>query len=248
MNLRELGGYRTRDGRMIRWQKLLRSGDMSRLSSKAARKLAKYGLDYVIDLRSPFEREMAPDNLPRQTTYRSYPVYPLGNAESSDLPTIDKEDLTDELFEEPYTTMVLSKHSQLAFRMMFTDLLANAKEEHSLLFHCAAGKDRTGIASFLILSALGIDYQVIKRDYLLTNLIFESADKKTLKQKLHGDNLRDLITEMNSSFYVQSQSLDRARQALMTNYGNIRTYMHTAMELSDTDLSDLQRIYLKRDS
>ncbi|GAJ26028.1 tyrosine/serine phosphatase [Liquorilactobacillus sucicola DSM 21376 = JCM 15457] len=246
VNLRELGGYKTRDGRIIRWHKLLRSGDMSRLSNKAEKQLLGYGLNYVIDLRSPFESKMSPDRLPKRTIYRSYPVYPLGNSESSDLPVIDEDDTVENNFSEPYAIMILSKHSQLAFRMMFADLLANDEKGRSLLFHCAAGKDRTGVAGFLILAALGIDYQVIKRDYLLTNLVYETVNQADLRKKLQSDNLMDFINEMNSSFYVQGRSLDTARQALITNYGNVRGYMHDAMQLSDKDLSDLQRIYLKR--
>ncbi|WP_311407514.1 tyrosine-protein phosphatase [Liquorilactobacillus uvarum] len=247
VNLRELGGYKTHDGRMIRWQKLLRSGDMSRLSSKEAKRLFNYGLNYVIDLRSPFECEMSPDRISRRVIYRSYPVYSLGDKGSSDLPALeDENDIYDNDFSEPYVTMILSKHSQLAFRMMFSELLDNTKTAKSLLFHCAAGKDRTGVASFLILSALGIDYQIIRRDYLLTNLVYETVDQNDLRRKLQSDDLMDFINEMNSSFYVQGSSLDKARQALINNYGSVREYMHVAMQLSDGDLSDLQRIYLKK--
>ncbi|WP_057875088.1 tyrosine-protein phosphatase [Liquorilactobacillus aquaticus] len=247
VNLRELGGYKTHDGRMIQWKKLLRSGDMSRLSNKAAKQLFKYGLNYVIDLRSPFECEMSPDHLPKHVIYRSYPVYPMGDTGSSDLPIVDNEDeLYGNDFSEPYATMILSRHSQLAFRMMFAKLLDNAERAKSLLFHCAAGKDRTGVACFLVLSALGIDYQIIRRDYLLTNLVYESVDQSDLRKKLQNDDLMDFINEMNSSFYVQGSSLDKARQALIINYGSVREYMHTAMQLSDKDLSDLQQIYLKR--
>ncbi|KRL04140.1 tyrosine-protein phosphatase [Liquorilactobacillus oeni] len=245
VNLRELGGYPTQDGRVVRWRKLLRSGDMSNLTLRARWQLARYGLNYDIDLRSPFEHEMAPDRIPQGTSYLSYPVYPLGNDERSDLPLKKEEKDDSDGVLDPYEMMVMNSHAQLAFRMLFTTLLKNDQDNKSVVFHCAAGKDRTGVAGFLILSALGVAYPIVKRDYLLTNLVYETTDQDELRQKLQNDNLADFINEMNSSFYVQGNSLDEAQQAIFKNYGSMQTYFKQAMQLSVSDLSDLRQLYLK---
>ncbi|KRL97407.1 tyrosine-protein phosphatase [Liquorilactobacillus satsumensis] len=246
INLRELGGYPTKDGQVIRWKKLLRSGDMSRLTIRATWQLARYGLAYDIDLRSPFEHEMAPDQIPKSTSYLSYPVYPLGDGEHSDLPIEGHETDQKEDFLHPYEMMVMNKHAQLAFRMLFATLLQNEQPDKSVLFHCAAGKDRTGVAGFLVLSALGVDYTLIKRDYLLTNLVYETSDQHELRKKLQNDNLAAFINDLNSSFNVQGASLDAARQVIIKNYGSIQEYLVKAMQLSAADLADLRRLYLQK--
>jgi len=244
VNFRELGGYPTKDGKTIKWQKLLRSGDLSRLTEKDVKNLADYGLHYDIDLRSPSEASWLQDRLPEDTIYRSYPVYPNAKNHESDLPPLpDKPESTD--YSHPYALMILNPQSQLAFRTMFQDLLANSAPQKSLLFHCAAGKDRTGVAGFLILSALGVDYATIKQDFVLTNLVYSTMDQDGLRKQLQNDKAASFVNKMNTVFQVQGDTLDIAKQAIMDNYGDYETYFDQAMGLSKSDLDALKKIYLE---
>lgn len=248
INLRELGGYPTQDGRTIRWHKLLRSGDMSQITRRGEFQLKHYGLRYDIDLRSPMEQDYAPDKIPTKTIFRSYPVYPVSEGETEgDLPPNELAAQSEKTFDyqEPYLMMVLNPHSQLAFRCMFNDLLANDQPNQSLLFHCAAGKDRTGIAGFLILSALGVDYQLIRQDYLLTNIVYNANDEQQLRKKLQADQAAEFIKKMNASFNVYAESLDAAHQAIVQHYTSLQKYLAAAMDLTPDKLKRLQQIYLE---
>ncbi|MDN5574930.1 MAG: tyrosine-protein phosphatase [Pediococcus sp.] len=243
VNFRELGGYTTQDGRTIKWQKLLRSGDLSRLTAKDVKKLANYGLHYDIDLRSPSEASWLKDRLPDNTIYRSYPVYPIAQNDHSDLPKVpENSDNAD--YSHPYALMILNPQSQLAFKIMFQDMLKNDQPKQSLLFHCAAGKDRTGVAGFLILTALGVDYDTIKQDYILTNIVYSTFDQDTLRKRLQNDKAEEFVNQMNAAFQVQGDTLDVAKQAILDNYGDYGNYFVKAMGLSEADLNDLRRIYL----
>ncbi|KRN50475.1 tyrosine-protein phosphatase [Pediococcus damnosus] len=244
VNFRELGGYSTKDGKSIKWQKLLRSGDLSRLTDEAVQNLNDYGLHYDIDLRSPSEAGWLQDRLPNDVIYRSYPVYPIAKSETSDLPELPNDSTTSD-YSHPYALMIMNPQSQLAFRMMFQDMLANSDSKKSLLFHCAAGKDRTGVAGFLILTALGVDYPLIKQDYILTNVVYSTMDQDSLRKQLKNDKAENFVNKMNSVFQVQGDTLDIARQAILDNYGDYETYFKQAMKLSKADLDDLKAIYLE---
>ena len=244
VNFRELGGYQTQDGRTIKWQKLLRSGDLSRLTDKDIQKLSDYGVHYDIDLRSPSEASWLKDRLPEKTIYRSYPVYPIAKNDHSDLPQLP--DATSNIdYSHPYALMILNSQSQLAFRTLFQDMLKNDQPNQSLLFHCAAGKDRTGVAGFLILTALGVDYETIKQDYILTNIVYSTFDQDTLRKRLQNDKAESFVNQMNAAFQVQGDTLNVANQAIMDNYGSYGKYFVQAMDLSEHDLTDLRKIYLE---
>lgn len=247
INLRELGGYPTTDGKTLRWQKLLRSGDLNRITPYGKLQLAHYGLKYDIDLRSPRERDYAADQIPAKTIFRSYPVYPTDEQEDDgDLPVAElKARKSSDPIIDPYQAMVFDPHSQLAFKCLFADLLANDQPKKSLLFHCAAGKDRTGVASYLILSALGVDYQIIRQDYLLTNIIYSSGDRNELRHKLENQNAEAFINRMNASFSVLGQELDQIQTQIIERYGSVNNYLQTVMGLSDRDFLRLKQIYLE---
>ena len=247
VNFRELGGYQTESNQTIKWQKLLRSGELNRLTPRTQARLAEYGLKYDIDLRSPSEASWNIDKIPDQTIYRFYPVYPIKDFEKSDLPTDKhlKYQAREQTLYDPYLTMAFSEHSRIAFHQMFVDLLANDQEKESLLFHCAAGKDRTGMAGMLILSALQVPYQTIREDYLLTNLVYSNRDTDELRRQITGKHVDKLIQQMNSVFSVTASSLDQTHDLIIDRFGSFDQYFKEALEFSDQDLADLRKIYLE---
>ncbi|WP_410889022.1 tyrosine-protein phosphatase [Pediococcus pentosaceus] len=247
VNFRELGGYQTKFNQTIKWQKLLRSGELSHLTPRTQALLADYGLKYDIDLRSPAEASWSSDKIPAQTIYRFYPVYPIQDNEKSDLPQNKhlKYQAYEQSLYDPYLTMAFSEHSRIAFHQMFVDLLANTNEKESLLFHCAAGKDRTGMAGMLILSALQVPYQTIREDYLLTNLVYSNQDPDELRRQITGKHVDKLIQKMNSVFSVTDSSLDHTHDLILDRFGSFDHYFKEALEFSDQDLADLRQIYLE---
>lgn len=247
INFRELGGYQNQFNQTIKWQKLLRSGELSRLTPSSVEALGEYGLKYDIDLRSPSEVEWNADRIPSTTIFRSYPVYPIQRGEHSDIP--DHQNLKYQSYEQtmydPYLVMVLGEHSRIAFRQMFLDLLDNTHEKESLLFHCAAGKDRTGVAEMLIMAALQVPYDTIRQDYLLTNLVYSQRDPDQLRQQITNEHVDKLIQKMNSVFTVAASNLDNAHQTIINTFGSWDNYFKEALELTDQDLNDLRKIYLE---
>ena len=247
VNLRELGGYQNIHGQTIKWHKLLRSGELSALPKSSVKELTNYGLTYDIDLRSPSEVHWSPDKIDSSVIFKSYPAYPFDNGEKSDIPKT-KELIYQSDFPinyDPYLTLILNPSSRLAFRSMFLDLLNNTEDNHALLFHCSAGKDRTGIAAMLILGALEVPFQTIKDDYLLTNLINSRPDLDKLRNQINSPTAARFIQEMNQTFNVFASNLKKTYQLILNQFGSFDNYLITALELSSNDLARLRKIYLE---
>lgn len=240
INLRELGGYPTTTGKKIKYRKLLRSGDISNVTIKTLKYLKNYGLKYVVDFRSSNEQQIWPDA--ESDFYKIYPdpVYPLkGNGEK--LANILPQNY-DSYLGMIYQSIVLDAHAQQSYSLLFQLLLENKTDNQSVLFHCAAGKDRTGVGAILILKALEVDTETIVSDYLLTNLMYEDND--TIADALTDENGNQTINKMNMT-KADIQSIESVFEAIKHYYGNFDNYLNNALGVTPEDLQALRSIYLE---
>ena len=144
-----------------------------------------------------------------------------------------------------YEDMINSNNAQRAYRTFFDYLLANDQENEVLLFHCTAGKDRTGFGAFLILSALGVPLSTIKQDYLLTNITTKDFVNNMVQEAKKDGQSEGVLKSIRDIQSVHPEYLDHAVSVINANYGSIHDYLRNVMKLSATDLMDLRRIYLK---
>lgn len=248
INFRELGGYHTLDGKTVKYHKILRSGNMCNLTSKDLQQLSDYGLRIDVDLRSPSESEYAPDSYPQKAAYVNLPVYPFSKDLFKNLGIVNymKIHLDENNYvDQSYVQMLVDKHARGAFRKLFDLLLANERENQSLVFHCSAGKDRTGVAAFLILSALRVDPQEILNDYLLTNLFFEGASAKEINSLVTDDKRNALADRLNANLAVSAQNFEILTKTCTTISGSMDDYFDQYLDLDHTQREKLRRIYLE---
>ncbi len=142
--------------------------------------------------------------------------------------------------------MIESDSAKKAYRKFFDALLANDKDGDALIFHCTAGKDRTGFGALLALTALGVPLRDIKKDYLLTNITTKDfIDGLIAREKSKGknDNILQSIRDIQS---VHPEYLDHAIKIINDDYGSINNYLRDVMHLSSSDIMDLRRIYLEK--
>ena len=184
-NARELGGYHSADGRIVRRGVLLRSAALSAATEDDLQRLReKYHLAVVADFRMDSEVERVPDpnmdgvrnlRLPIMDTdlyaerYSRLVELLAASEDPSDRMTqlfaaVDSGIISDQM----YVEFLMGAQGKTGYRQLFEELLA-LPEGRSLLFHCTQGKDRTGVAAMLILSALDVDEETILSDFLLTN-------------------------------------------------------------------------------
>jgi protein-tyrosine phosphatase len=161
VNFRDLGGYPAADGRAIRWRQLFRADGLTRLDEDDCAQLADLGLVTVIDLRTNGEVEQR-GRFPEDAFEVEYHHLPLTDV----LPPT--EDLS--RYDEP--AFVTTRYQQL-----FSEGSSSLRRAVQLLaepdalpavFHCSAGKDRTGVLAALILGFLGVPRDVIVEDYALS--------------------------------------------------------------------------------
>lgn len=249
-NFRELGGYHTLNDKTIKTHKLLRTGNLADLSPFDLDYLQKYGVKYVIDFRSTAEKKSQPDRVPKGAEYLFDPVFSedLTNSSRSvnDLENQSKND-PDFGFDHmlyAYEDMIRSDSAQHAYRLFFDKLLENDQNNHALIFHCTAGKDRTGFAAILVLTALGVSLKTIKQDYLLTNITTKDfVEGMIAREKALGQN-KNTLQSIRDIQSVHPEYFNHAIKVMTDDYGSINNYLREVMRLSSADLLQLRRIYL----
>ena len=147
--------------------------------------------------------------------------------------------------EQMYIEFLQGKTGQENYRALFDDLLS-LPEGQSLLFHCTQGKDRTGVAAMLILSALGADEDTIMRDYLLTNEFNAAkiaAQRKMLTQNgISADKLDQYLIAMDQ---VNPVLMRNVLDWLKTTYGGVEGYLRQVLGLDETQFAALQDRFLE---
>jgi protein-tyrosine phosphatase len=158
-NFRDLGGYQTLTGKSVRWGALYRADSLHNLTHRDLTRLSALDPEWIIDFRSPKEKEEWPDRLPVAMPARlveipiidsSTQIYQQSSRDEilKNLKTIDPVDFLTE------TNMQLATRFTAEMRK-FLDVLFSSNGR-PILFHCTAGKDRTGFAAAIILRMLGV--------------------------------------------------------------------------------------------
>jgi len=166
-NLRDIGGWPVAGGRRVRHGLAFRSAALHGLTEDDLGHLARTGLRTVCDLRGAQEAARAPSRLPPGAAAHPLPIEPFVGASLKDMlerGAATGEGATDVL-RQAYLSYV-SDHLPV-YRRLFALLLE--EERRPLLFHCSAGKDRTGIGAALILTVLGADRATVVEDYVATD-------------------------------------------------------------------------------
>ena len=160
-NVRDLGGYVTKDGKMTAFGRFLRSDGITELTEADKCKLKEYGVKTVIDLRSREELDEKPNSLGQdEDVYYAHFGILDHIAQEMYPPHVLERDFLGEMY------IIIMEHCQNPLASVFR-LMASA-EEGCILFHCTAGKDRTGIVAALLLDLAGVDYYDIVANYEVT--------------------------------------------------------------------------------
>lgn len=230
-NYRDLGGYKTTDGKYIKWGKIFRSDDLHNLTDIDLKFLSSIPLISIVDFRSEQEMASAPDKNPSSVkTNYAYSISPgnLMAAVTSDISKLTAE-YADTLMMQMNELLVIDSACINQYRKFFA--LLQDEGNIPLMFHCSAGKDRTGMGAALILFTLGVDEQTIVEDYLASNIYL--ADKYA-KYKSENPALTPL-------FEVKSQFLQAGLNRIKKDYGSVEEFLTKAL---DVDIQKMREIYL----
>ncbi len=208
-NFRDLGGYRSTSGRVTRWGRLYRSDTLHDLTAADVEVLRSFGLATIVDLRT--RRELASTGRGRLESepiaFHHLSVITEGNGEVMGAPTAPGEELGDR-----YLWYLDGGRQALVDALTLVAEPANLP----LVFHCAAGKDRTGVLAALVLDIVGVDPDLIVADYVIT------ADRMELILGRYRDDpavAERMATVPAYRFEVQAQSMQRFLEGLHDRFG-----------------------------
>lgn len=207
LNIRELGGYINSEGISLKKHRLLRGGDLSNLTAEEMKKLENYGIKTCIDLRISDEKEnVDPFNNSNHLVYHAIPIAGPVNLKAAQ----------GELLYELYMG-ILEQHDKAIVREM--QIIANEKE--GIIFHCTAGKDRTGLTAMFILAICGVCSEQIIADYAASG---RNNRKATIRQKekLIESGLVHIPDEI---FESRPETMEKILNYLEDHYGGPVEYL-----------------------
>lgn len=265
LNFRDLGGYKGSNGGRVRWGKMFRSAQFDKLTEHGIETLSNLGVKTVIDLRFGDETERYPTIAQAFPKARFYTWHgekvaqsnqPFPEAELEHQTRSWRKGLAEDDPQAVREAMRLDYPAKLythraIYRRMLLEL---ADDSTPLLFHCAAGKDRTGVAAALILSLLGVDEDQIIEDYLLTQSLLGdrlhrwmaggAADAK------HYDDFQAQLKNKSSAVLKPIMDADRDYIATLLDYvaqqyDGFAAYAKKQLLLDDTTLLALKHQLLE---
>ncbi len=222
LNVRDLGGYPTVDGQQTRWRSLLRSDDLAQLTPAGVQAMADYGVQTVVDLRWREEIELNPSLLAGHAPHIRY-VHVSLLAESPGR----WRDLSRECEKEMWKCVVLQQ-ARSELREVLQAIAAASPG--ALLFHCVAGKDRTGLIAALMLTLADVEADSIAADYAQSTRMLGDAYLQRYKEADPSDVLENVRCPEQGVHNML---------AYLNTHGGIRAYLR-AIGLDDLEIARLR--------
>lgn len=231
-NFRDLGGYAAHGGRSVRWRVLFRSDHLAKLTDADLGQLQALKVGRSFDFRG--QQESAAQAYQWPGTERHHlaiepTLVQYLHAQAQSGQAITPQAAADAM---QVTYQGFVRQNSGRFAQLFAHLLAF---DAPVVFHCTAGKDRTGLAAALILRALGVSQADVLQDYLLTNALYRHDAGQ-------GGALSAEVLDV--VWRVREEFLQASLQAIDADYGSMAQYLQQGLGLAEPDLERLRQMYL----
>jgi len=245
-NFRDLGGLVGFEGKKVKEKLILRSGEPVGLSEGDVAKLTEfYGLAHIIDFRGEKEISVRPVDIIEGTTYINIDI--MASVMKKSVPSLEEilknatAGSTEEFMTQAYTDFVLSDDAKIGYRK-FIDVLLNP--QGALLFHCFAGKDRTGWGAVILLKILGVNAEDVMVDYMATNDGRKAANDQLIEEyRIKGFNDEQLM-RLEEILSVKASYLETAFSVVKENFGTFDDYLVQVLNVTDEEVAKLRELYL----
>ena len=233
-NVRDLGGYRTADGKTTRWRAFLRADSLHNLSESTRNGLIKYGVRTVIDLRRTIQTVETPNALAGMDGVEYVHLNMIGDTNPPWHDSPPPGDLPTAAWTAHTYILLLDKRKGVISETLVK--LANSKR-HTAMYHCAAGTDRTGIISALLLGLADVSDSTIVDDYALS--------AHGLRRRYLAEGIPDSLAHVDFSLEEPPEllapplAMERTLKHLNDEYGGIESYVRH-IGLTDAQVSDIR--------
>ena len=254
-NFRDLGGYATTDGHTVKWGEVYRSGELQKLSDADVEKLAGLGIKTVASFLIQGEIDArGADRVPEGTQEIHLPIdgaIGLGDVVEKLIEARQTGDFSivpPEVNPNIHRATITSTHKQ------YSELLNTLADPDKLpmVFHCSHGVHRTGTGAAVLLSALGVPWETVREDYLLSNTYRKDENAKRIAQlraayaKTKGIPEEEVDTTNIEAFYIlKGNYIDASLEQAIADYGSMENYIREGLKISDETLQSLRRNLLE---
>jgi protein-tyrosine phosphatase len=218
-NFRDLGGIQAGGGEQIRHGLIYRSGDLHSITDEDVETLTRIGLALIIDFRSPRECQKRPHRLiPGVKEIIHLPIYDAPRDLAARYVSEGNEEGLNQILIDEYERIILNYTAE--YRQFLHEVAHSPNIP--MVFQCSAGKDRTGLATIFLLTALGAGMNEILKDYFITN-IFAQAHAHEIIGILNNDGHKGEL--MRPMLEVRQEYLDAAYTAISKKYDNLENFV-----------------------
>lgn len=230
-NFRDLGGFKTKEGRYTKWGKLFRADELSNLTDSDVKYLGSIPITSVIDFRAQNETKRSPDKLP-PTVHFTYPIaITPGNLSKEGVQANLLKTNIDSHMKHMNRLLVSDPACIRAFRIFFAIVQNNLSVP--LIFHCSAGKDRAGMAAALVLLSLGVDEEIVMEDYLMSKIYLNDKYSAFIAKYPRAESI----------FTVKRMFLQAGINQIKRDHGSIMNFLTKVLKV---DIVRMRRLYLER--
>ncbi|MEV6950952.1 tyrosine-protein phosphatase [Streptomyces sp. NPDC051183] len=231
VNFRDAGGYRTTNGQWVKMGEIYRSDALNKLTANDLAKLQRLRVKTVFDLRMTDERTKDADKVPAGATYVVADVF-AGSPAFQTMPKSPDEAV--KAMVDAEKTMVSGEGGKKAYAQVFDGMRDD--DTRTVLFHCTAGKDRTGWAGASLLTALGVPGETVMADYLASNDYRKAANDAILSH----------LPAPQAAVYkplldVRPEYLNAGFDEVKAKYGSFDRYLKDAVGIDARELKQLKR-------
>ncbi|AQA19733.1 hypothetical protein BST95_17265 [Halioglobus japonicus] len=247
-NFRDLGGYRTEDGRTVRWGKLYRSANFHTASRADRQVLSDLGISKIIDFRSSAEKKQEPNKFPELPPFAVVEIPTLDGGDNDVATEIMARIEDGNMADLDPNAFMIAANRQFAYTFtpqfnQFIDEVGDSGDG-AVVWHCSAGKDRTGYAAAILLRILGVPMASISEDYMLSNDYALEGRQGMLRvlRLFKGDEAADKIAVLLG---VQPNWLEAAFAEIDARWGSFDNYVSQGLGLSTEQVEALRNSLLE---
>ena len=234
-NFRDIGGYKTTDNKTVKWNKLYRSADISHLTPSDLDSLSSRHIRSVVDFRGVKESEAAPDHLPGGTAYM---LCPAGSDSLTDpkkmMAMLQSGDFLTEFYGNP-------QYLGARYKPFFSMLLTMPSND-ALLYHCTGGRDRTGMATALLLYTLGVPMSTIEADFTASNIYLIPMNQQMYKGFAQMPNVD--VEKIKKNLALRPELLHAMFDGIIRKYGSVEAFMQNELGVGPQQVAQLKSMYL----
>ena len=247
-NFRDMGGYKTADGKTVKWNMVYRSDSLAHLDSAGMTAFSDLGIRTITDLRSEPERIQEPNRIPAVYPGTRYQVLPI-NDRPVDIRALGKRIITGKVTDAEISDLLdhrrfITNSSHRGYWGQWLAELAN-DDATPHLFHCTSGKDRTGFGGSIFLLALGVPKETVQQDFLLSNLVLEDYNAARIAEidKIVPGKIDEAL--FRKILGVSQKTIEASFAEMDSQYGSVDGFIRDGLEIDDETRQRLKNKFLE---